>query len=147
MNVTLGGYIALSNTTSKLILLSAYFRFGRTCLAVLIYVFEIFLFIRPCHTGILLSVGVRVGFRVLNPKTKQNWCFFLNISDVLGFFNDNLFRAIMFGNGDILRKQFFITAKTDFIIEKLYSACELRYCFMNDYCCAVFILCPCECKY
>ena len=41
--------------------------------------------LRPCQIGFLLSVRVRICFRVLNPIKKQIcWWFFLNNSEVQG---------------------------------------------------------------
>jgi len=50
-------------------------------------VLSLFVFpIRPCQIGFLLSVRVRVGFRVLNPiKNKFVDDIFLNDSEVPGF--------------------------------------------------------------
>ena len=51
--------------------------------------------IRPCQIGILLSVRVRVGFRVLNPiKNKFVGDNFLNNSDVPGFRNKYYYTII-----------------------------------------------------
>jgi len=44
-------------------------------------------FIRPCQIGILLSVRVRVGLRVLNPIKKQ--ILLLKCSSIISMFRDS----------------------------------------------------------